>query len=333
MEINDRSWKGKPGEVARGIYHIEVPTPFSVGPINLYLIEGEKLTLVDAGPLTSEAWDVLSRGLEQIGYKMKDIEQVILTHQHVDHGGLLERIRQASGAHTIAHPLAVPYVELNEDFMSYHDRFFYELYFECGVPKEYFSVIDEFHEQLMTFSERSQIDEVVKHKQTVPNLSEWQVIYTPGHTQCHIALYRKEDRVLIAGDHIIKHVSSNAFIEPPQNQGKQRPMTLLQYRTSLEMCVNMEIDTVFSAHGEPVTNHQELISQRLKKNWERADKLRGFLQDGEKTAFQLSMLLFPHLKSKVLPLTISETLGHLDLLTLQYQVGVTKRDGILYYSV
>ncbi len=329
----DRSWKGKPGEIARGLYKIEIPTPFSVGPINLYLIEGEKLTLVDAGPLTKEAWNILSKGLGQYGYKISDIQQVILTHQHVDHCGLLEQIRKASGATTIAHPLAVPYIQLNEEFMVYHDQFFKDLYEECGVPKEYFTIIDEFHQELMEFSEPSQIDEVVGHEQTVPHLSEWKVLYTPGHTQSHIALYREEDRVLIAGDHIIKHVSSNAFIEPPQNQGSQRPMTLLQYRTSLGMCANKNIDIVFSAHGEAITNHQELILQRLHKNWDRGNRLRGFLQDGEKTAYELSRLLFPHLNHTVLPLTISETLGHLDLLTTQYQIGVTKKDGVLYYSL
>lgn len=333
MEMINRSWKGKKGEVARGIYKIEVPTPFSVGPINLYLLEGEKLTLVDAGPLTSEAWDELSREMEHIGYKISDIQQVILTHHHVDHCGLLERIRKVSGAWAIAHPLAVPFVELKEEFMAYHDRFFNELYTECGVPKEYFSVIEKFHQQLMTFSEPSQIDEVVKHEQEVPYLPEWKVLYTPGHTQSHIALYREEDRILIAGDHIIKHISSNAFIEPPRDHSNHRPFTLMQYRTSLEMCLNIKIDIVFSAHGEAITNHEELISQRLKKTWDRADRLRKFLQDGEKTAYELTVLLFPHLNEKVLPLTISETLGHLDLLTMQYQMEITERDGIVYYSI
>ena len=29
---------------------ISVPTPFPVGPINCYLVQGEELTLVDTGP-------------------------------------------------------------------------------------------------------------------------------------------------------------------------------------------------------------------------------------------------------------------------------------------
>lgn len=333
MKMREKDWQNKPGEVAKGIYHIEVPTPFSVGPVNIYILEGDGLTLVDAGPLTREAWDVLSQGVEQIGYKISDIQQIVLTHHHVDHCGLMERIRQASGARTIAHPLAVPYVELNEEFMEFHGQFFNELYRESGVPEESLYIIEKYHKLMMTFSERSQIDEIVKHEQPLPGHPEWQVLYTPGHSQSHMSLYRAEDRVMIAGDHIIKHISSNAFIEPPQDRSRNRPLTLVQYRTALEMCSDKEMDIIFSGHGEPITNHRELILQRLQKNWERTDKLRQLLRDGEKTAYELSALLFPTLYQKEMPLTLSETLGHIDLLTILHQLEVKRIAGVLYYSL
>ncbi len=324
-------WPGKPNEVARGVYHIEIPTPFPVGPVNVYLLEGNCLTLVDAGPLMEEAWQALSQGIKKLGYKVSDIQQIVLTHHHVDHCGLLERVRQASGAHTFAHPQAVPYVEVNEEFMAFHSRFFYELYTENGVPEESLTIIEKFHKRTMAFSERSQIDECLKHGQTLPHLPEWQVFYTPGHSQSHISLYRAVDRVMIAGDHIIKHISSNAFIEPPQDQSRNRPLTLIQYRTALEMCADKEIDIIFSGHGKPVTNHRELILNRLQKNWLRTDTLRGLLKDGEKTAFELTTLLFPNIYQKELALTLSETLGHIDLLQILHQLEVKKRDGVKYY--
>jgi len=326
-------WPGKSTEVARGIYHIEIPTPFPVGPVNVYLLEGNCLTLVDAGPLTEDAWQSLSQGIKNIGYEVSDIQQIVLTHHHVDHCGLLERVRQVSGARTFAHPLAVPYVELNEVFMAYHAQFFYELYTECGVPEESLTIIDKFHNRTMSFTERSRIDQYLKHGQTLPNLPEWEVLYTPGHSQSQISLYRAEDRVMIAGDHIIKHISSNAFIEPPQDQSVNRPLTLVQYRTALEMCADKGIDIIFSGHGEPVTNHRELILQRLRKNWLRTDTLRELLKDGEKTVYELTTLLFPNIYQKELPLTLSETLGHIDLLLILHQLEVKRRDGVFYYSV
>lgn len=326
-------WAVNPKEVARGIYQIEIPTPFAVGPVNVYLLEGSSLTLVDVGPLTKEAWQVLSLAIKRMGYEISDIQQIVLTHHHVDHCGLLERVRQASGARTFAHPQAVPYVEIDEEFMKFHARFFYKLYTESGVPKESLTIIDKFHNRTMSFTERSQIDECLKHEQTLPHLPEWQVLYTPGHAQSHISLYRARDRVMIAGDHIIKHISSNAFIEPPQDQSHSRPLTLVQYRTALEMSTNKEIDIVFTGHGEPVTNHKELILQRLQKNWLRTETIRGLLKDGEKTAYELTALLFPNVYQKELSLTLSETLGHIDLLQILHQVEVRQRDGVIYYSL
>ncbi|USG67203.1 MBL fold metallo-hydrolase [Brevibacillus ruminantium] len=320
-------------EVAPGIYQIEIPTPFSVGPVNLYLLQGEKLTLVDAGPLTEGAWSALMAGLESIQIRPEEIEQIVLTHHHVDHCGQLERIRRISGATTFAHPLAVPYVEIDQDFLDFHDRFFYELYRESGVPDEKLIIIEKYHKLITTFAERSQIDVTLKHDQTIPGLAEWKVLYTPGHSQSHLSLYREKDRVMIAGDHIIKRISSNAFIEPPRDQSQARPLTLVQYRTALQMCADMEIDLALSGHGEPVVGHRELILQRLQKNWERTDRLRQLLQDGEKTAYELNALLFPLLYEQELPLTLSETLGHIDLLKILHQLESREVEGVLYYSL
>ncbi|MCK9905542.1 MBL fold metallo-hydrolase, partial [Frankia sp. Cpl3] len=186
---------------------------------------------------------------------------------------------------------------------------------------------------ILTFSLPSKIDGLLKHDQPVPRLSEWQVFYTPGHSQSHLSLYRERDRLMIAGDHVIKHISSNAFIEPPRDHSKSRAFTLVQYRTALQMCADMEIDLIFSGHGEPVTDHRELIGQRLQRNWERTGVLRHLLRDGEKTAYELSALLFPKLYEKELPLTLSETLGHIDLLAILHQVEQKERDGVLYYSL
>ncbi len=333
MNLQSNVWTPKTGEVARGVYLIEIPTPFSVGSVNIYVIEGEKLTLVDVGPLTPESWNALVTGMKRIGFHLRDIEQIILTHHHVDHCGLLEKVRQETNAKTFAHPLAVPYVELDPAFMAFHDQFFLKHYRQSGVPEAMLSVIQKFHKLMLTFSEQSKIDGLLKHQEAVPGLSEWQVLYTPGHSQSHLSLYRAADRVMVAGDHIIKHISSNAFIEPPRDQSSERPLTLVQYRTALQMCADMDIDLILSGHGEIVTNHRELIAQRLQKNWERSDNLKNFLRDGEKTAFELTALLFPTLYQKELPLTLSETLGHLDLLRILHQVEVKERSGVNYYSL
>ena len=50
------------------LHRIVVPTPFAVGDVNMYIIEGDRLTLIDAGVKTEEAWHVFVRELRELGY-------------------------------------------------------------------------------------------------------------------------------------------------------------------------------------------------------------------------------------------------------------------------
>lgn len=44
-----------------GIHRLAIPTPFAVGRVNVYLIEDDPLTLVDAGPNSGTSFDELTR--------------------------------------------------------------------------------------------------------------------------------------------------------------------------------------------------------------------------------------------------------------------------------
>ena len=80
-----------------GIHRLQIPTPFAVGRVNCYLLEDEPLTLVDTGPNSGKALDELERQLADLGQSLEDIELVVLTHQHIDHLGLVEIIADAIG--------------------------------------------------------------------------------------------------------------------------------------------------------------------------------------------------------------------------------------------
>lgn len=51
-----------------------------------YLVETEQgPVLIESGPFST--FEVLKEGIEKIGYQIKDIQNVILTHIHFDHAG------------------------------------------------------------------------------------------------------------------------------------------------------------------------------------------------------------------------------------------------------
>ena len=81
-----------------GIHRIPLPTPFQIGDVNAWLLRGEPLTLVDAGPLMEETEARLDAGLAALGVAVEDLELIVLTHQHDDHVGLAGELRRRSGA-------------------------------------------------------------------------------------------------------------------------------------------------------------------------------------------------------------------------------------------
>ncbi len=82
---------------AAGIHEITVPTPFAVGRVNCYVIEDEPLTLVDTGPNSGTSLDELETGLAALGHEIEDLELIVLTHQHMDHLGLVGMLAASLG--------------------------------------------------------------------------------------------------------------------------------------------------------------------------------------------------------------------------------------------
>ena len=84
-KLGDEKLVNWDGNIAK----IILPTPFPVGDVNVYVVKGDVLTLVDTGVQSKESKEALSYQLGQLGLKIKDIEQIILTHHHPDHAGCI----------------------------------------------------------------------------------------------------------------------------------------------------------------------------------------------------------------------------------------------------
>lgn len=65
-------------------------------------------------------------------------------------------------------------------------------------------------------------------------------------------------------------------------------------------------------HEEDITNPRELINFRLKRQHERATRIREWLMEKQMTAFEVRSLLFPKSYKCRLGLTLFETVGQVD---------------------
>ncbi|PTX61303.1 glyoxylase-like metal-dependent hydrolase (beta-lactamase superfamily II) [Melghirimyces profundicolus] len=316
----------------QGIHSFQVPTPFPVGPVNVYLIEDDALTLIDAGPKSEAAWTALKRQLKEVGYVPEDIDQVVLTHHHVDHVGLLDYLGQESPIDVLGHWRNEPWISQDPAFFENSWAFFKKLYRSFGVEERFLPFLKQMFEGIFRFNCQTGLDTVLKEGDAVPGMTDWRVMETPGHAQSHIALYRERDGVMIGGDHLLAHISSNAVMEPPYPGEAERPKALLQYRESLRKMLPLDLSRVLTGHGEEVTGVHELIGQRLQKQDERATAIRAVLDSGPLSGFDICKRLFPSKYESELSLVLSETLGHLDLIQSRGEVKVMEENGVCYYS-
>ncbi|WP_416148898.1 MBL fold metallo-hydrolase [Salipaludibacillus sp. HK11] len=309
------------------IYQITVPTPFLVGPIHSYLIFGDALTIVDTGPNTEEALIHMERQLAELELTPKDIELVVLTHHHPDHIGL---VQEFSNAKVIGHPKLKPWLERDEQFLKKTRNYFTHFYQEHGVPNKWIEEINRSNNYFMKYTKKASLDMAVAEGDVIDGLPDWTVIETPGHAQSHISLIDEKDGTMIAGDHLISHISSNAIIEAPYWNETERPKTLIQYKQALKKCINAVF--IYSGHGEAIENPRELIEKRLTSMDEKAQIFKRKMDNDPIQTFDLSKKMYPKIYQKQTSLTFSETLGHLDMLEERGEVYCYKENGSIYYQ-
>lgn len=298
------------------LHCIPLPTPFPVGPVNVYLAEGEPLTLIDTGPKTEAARTALVAGLGRLGYSIASIKQIILTHHHVDHLGLAGEIVARSDARVLTHPHNLPWLHDFANTRAHHTRFYRRFWGQGGVPLEIITRMLQIGETLGQFRDPSVASHPLPEGREIHFADrDWRVYHTPGHAGGLICLWRAQSRTLISNDHILKNISSNPILEPPMAGETQRPLRLLEYLHEMNRMAELNPQIAYTGHGEAVSNVRELVAQRVAFHQRRAEMILNMLGARTMSLWDLTQEFFPALTNEVdLFLAISEMQGHLDLL-------------------
>ncbi|SFA72519.1 Glyoxylase, beta-lactamase superfamily II [Lentibacillus halodurans] len=311
------------------ISQLTVPTPFPVGDTHVYLLKGDTLSLIDAGVKTKEAWEALKTQLTELGYTPHDIEQIILTHHHPDHIGLIEAFPRAE---TIAaHQNVDLWLTRDEAFFAQYEQFFQQFFAVCGVPEGLMPSPGELRGTLQ-FAGKGRLTDTLDEGDTLPGHDDWHVIETKGHAQSHLSFLRTSDGVFIGGDHLLHHISPNPLLESPGENDKDRPKPMLQYRANLIKCQSLGIDMVYPGHGDIFSDVNDVIPVRLQKQEQRANKVYQLLLENAQTPYELCEQIFPKQYEKQLSLTMSETIGQLDYLEDEGLVTKMLEDDIYVYG-
>ena len=321
------------------IHRLPIPTPFAVGRVNCYLIEDEPLTLVDVGPNSGKALDELETALREHGRRVEDLERIMLTHQHTDHVGLVGILARRSGAEVVALDLLAPVVEEFGVHAERDDELAEALMLRHGIPRDVVTALRQLSRAFRGWGGSAPVDRRLVDGEELRFTERTLVAHhRPGHSPSDTVFWDAERRVLLGGDHLIKHISSNPLIQRPLGgksgePGDGRPRALLNYLRSLGETRAMPVDVVLPGHGEEITDHAALIGERLELHERRARRIAALIAERPRSGYEIAQALWGNVAVTQAYLTLSEVLGHVDLLVERGQVQEAERGGVTVFEV
>jgi glyoxylase-like metal-dependent hydrolase (beta-lactamase superfamily II) len=139
---------------------------------------------------------------------------------------------------------------------------------------------------------------------------EWFVVHTPGHTEDHFCLHDPDNRIFLAGDHVLPTIT------PHISGVTQRSDPLNAFFESLDQVAALpDVEHVLPAHGHPFDDLAQRAGAIKRHHYERLDKIREIGREiGPGTVTDFSQHLFR--KRNWGAMAESETYAHLEHLRL-----------------
>ena len=317
-----------------GVSRIEIPTPFPVGNVNCYLIEGSPLTLIDAGPKTPKSLAAIQQELQTLSYDLSDIEQILLTHGHIDHVGLVANFVKKR-VHVHGNPTDVWVHELDaeavvnyEKYMEHYMVSIVKLIAASGVPK---------YESVMLAHERrtelfKSISESVPTARSFRNSASFKTgigdvtaVWVPGHSPGSTCFVCDEQQVIFCGDHILGDISSNPSISFDDSER----IGMMTYLESLNHLSSREGYIAFPGHREPILDITTRIETLHSEYDDKLQKAADSLTYNPQTIYEISRIIYGDYGTNSLVLALAESYDLLRILERRTQAKLVNPNGVI----
>lgn len=339
-------------EVAPGVIRTQLPINFTgLGHVNMYcLVDRKGVAVVDPGMPGRRAWQSVVAALRRAGVRIRDVHTVVITHSHPDHFGGAARLASEANAAVVAHAeFRVPWLSPAPDLATLDDDPPDGIALEASRGPEGLSVPwrapgDVMRPPRIPTKLPAPVLKVAWRmgrrmfqvpSPTVPLKAgatvrladrDWVAVHTPGHTADHLCLHDPEQRVLLAGDHVLPtitpHVSGiGCGVDP-----------LRSYLDALTDVARLDVDTVLPAHGDPFDNLRERTVAIAHHHDQRLDRLREIARsEGPSSIEVFTHALFPERQWGLM--AESEVFAHLEHLRRAGGARAWRDNGVLIYDL
>lgn len=330
-------------EVYPHLFKIKMPFENSpLGHVNSYFItDGNKNLMIDTGFNINGSLDDLKDSLNKINADISDITDILLTHYHIDHVGLLSSLKVEADPNIL---FSKKEAELLDAMFSYPDEYLkntLDFYSKNGVDDDVIRMIKKMNKKNFSSNFNKSYKLLTKpdvpltdnDKITIGSYS-FEVIFTPGHSPGHICLYEPKYQFLIAGDHILPKTTPNVTLDEEESN------PLYDYFKSLEKIIDgLYVKRVLPGHQNIFIDIYRRVQELKDHHLERCNEILEIIWEKEMDAYQIASLLHWNVNYSSWDqfdpfqkwMAIGETLAHLKFLENEGYIDIIERDGKILY--
>src|SRR3712207_3577860 len=158
-------------------------------------MEAEPLTLVDAGPNSGRSLDELEGALREHGHRLEDVGLILVSHQHIDHIGLVSIVARRSGAEAAAIEQLKPVMESYGEAAAADDEFATELMLRNGISEDVVQALRSVSMACRAWGARADVTRVLHDGETIElGRRRLEVHFRPGHSPTDTVFYDPDER-------------------------------------------------------------------------------------------------------------------------------------------
>ncbi|MFS0575416.1 MBL fold metallo-hydrolase [Sporosarcina sp. 179-K 3D1 HS] len=294
-----------------GITSIRIDLPFRLNHINCFIAQSEDgWTVIDTGLHNKETvaiWDEFLTG--------KKVTDILISHYHPDHFGYAGGLQQKTGAR-----VSMSEIDKQSGMTVWEENFTQGLrhnYKLAGVPMK---TASEMSTNTVGFSSvitpYPKVDHYFEEGEKIQiGRCEYEVIFTPGHSDGLVVFYNREKSVLISTDHILPNITPNVAY---WFHGIKNPLE--SYITSLKKIKKLDVEYVIPSHGDPFHHANKRIDEIIIHHEERLDFVMNEIANGV-TVYSICKKLFDKdMDVHEMRFALGETLAHLEYLRYDGQL-------------
>lgn len=320
-------------EVYKNIHQLFIPfTNHSKDGIFVYLIKGKERNLLIDTALNADRCELdLRTQLKGLNVDL-DKTDILLTHMHVDHSGLIGRLKNDN----------------NIVYAGAKDKIYIDGYLEppdqwpwllpnntwTGTPVELHARPNDHIACKYRPTGRIEVQPVDYGQVLKYDDYSFEIIDLAGHSAAHIGLWDKESGILFSGDHVL----SDSF--PNITTWNLNEDFFQYYLDNLAKLNNMQINHLFTAHDNPIDNIGLRIDSAITHYKNRLEHVKDALSKAARpmTAFEISSELKRHVSLAEVPpgtrwFICSDTLAYLQHLVLCGVASVSDCGGVRSFAL